>query len=74
LPAYFTYKSPKPSPAHPSLLGGKSVCMADVNPTAPQILEALRRGEGENSLQIHIAQQAMMSLVLYNLSAHSKVH
>lgn len=65
--------NPQHCPVHTSLLGGKSMCVADVSPAALQLLEALRKGEGEGSVQICIARQAMMPLALYNPSAHSKV-
>lgn len=42
--------------------------------SALQLLEAPGRGEDEGTTQIHITQQAMVSLVLYDPSAHSKVH
>lgn len=74
LPGYFMYKPLTLSPAHTSLLGGKSTCVADVSSAALQLLEAPRRGEDEGTTQIHITRQAMMSLVLYDASAHLKVH
>lgn len=74
LPGYFMYKPLTLSPAHTSLLGGKSTCVADISSAALQLLEALRRGEDEGTTQIHITQQAIMSLVLYDASAHLKVH
>lgn len=36
LPGYFTCKPSTLSPAHTSLLGGKSMCVADASPTALQ--------------------------------------
>lgn len=47
---YFTYKPSTLPPAHTSLLGGKSMCMADVSPAAWQLLEAGRKGAGEGSV------------------------
>lgn len=44
--------------------------MADVGPADLQLREAQGKGKG----QIHTGWQAMMSLVLYNPPAHSKVH
>lgn len=42
------------------------MCMADVSPTAPRLLEAPGKGQGVGGAQIHIALQMRVPLVLYN--------